>query len=113
VRDILFVDDLVDAMIAATRAADDLAGHAFNVGGGPDNTISLLELLDVIDDVHGARPRVRFDAPRLGDQRYYVSDTRKLQTAVGWQPSVGPQEGITALYDWLAESRTVSLAAKA
>jgi CDP-paratose 2-epimerase len=113
VRDILFVDDLVDAMVAAIGRADALAGQAFNVGGGADNTISLLELLELIDDVHGTRPLVRFGAERPGDQRYYVSDTRKLQRAVAWQPRVGVADGVAALHRWLAGSRTETLAAEA
>jgi CDP-paratose 2-epimerase len=113
VRDILFVEDLVDAMLRVVRDADRLAGHPFNVGGGPDNTISLLELLDVIHELHGARPRVRFGEERPGDQRYYVSDTRKLQDATGWQPRVGVAEGVGELYRWLTATRPVGVAAGA
>jgi CDP-paratose 2-epimerase len=113
VRDILFVDDLVDAMVGAVTKADVLAGSAFNVGGGADNTISLLELLDLIEDLDGARPLVRYGRERPGDQRYYVSDTRKLQRALGWQPRVGVAEGIGALYEWLSAKRTDRLAAEA
>jgi CDP-paratose 2-epimerase len=113
VRDILYVDDLVDAMLGALRKAPALAGQAFNVGGGADNTISLLELLDLIEDVHGKRPLVRFGEERPGDQRYYVSDTTKLRRALGWRPRVGVAEGVTALYRWLAADRTASLAAEA
>ncbi|MFL5926969.1 MAG: NAD-dependent epimerase/dehydratase family protein, partial [Gaiellaceae bacterium] len=110
VRDILFVDDLVDAMLAVTARADVLAGEAFNVGGGPDNTISLMELLDLIDEVHGSRPFVEFGAERPGDQRYYVSDTRKLGRAIAWKPRVGVAEGVGALYEWLSSARAAAAA---
>lgn len=113
VRDVLFVDDLVDAMTTAVEQADRLAGRAFNVGGGPDNTVSLLELLDLIGDLHGARPRVFHREERPGDQRYYVSDTRRLRDAIGWVPRVGVAEGVEALYRWLAETRARPLAAGA
>jgi CDP-paratose 2-epimerase len=113
VRDILFVDDLADAMLAAVERAHELAGEAFNVGGGPDNTISLLELLDLIGDLHGRRPLVRHGTERVGDQRYYVSDTRKLRRVLGWQPRVGVDEGIAALYAWLSGGRRQTLAAEA
>jgi CDP-paratose 2-epimerase len=102
VRDVLFVDDLVDAMIAATDRAHDLGGQVFNVGGGSDNTISLLELLDLIEDLHGSRPRVDFGPERAGDQRYYVSDTRKLQRAIGWRPRATVEDGVGSLYAWLS-----------
>jgi CDP-paratose 2-epimerase len=101
VRDILFIDDLVDAFLLAQENMETLAGQAFNMGGGPDRTISLLELLDMIAALTGSRPAVRFDAWRPGDQRYYVSDTTKFQTSTGWQPKVDAEEGVRRLYEWL------------
>jgi CDP-paratose 2-epimerase len=102
VRDVLFVDDLVDAFLLAREHGPKLAGRAFNMGGGPGNAISLLDLLDRIEDLHGRRPTVDFDQWRTGDQRYYVSDTRAFQQATGWQPKVGADDGIERLYRWLA-----------
>src|SRR5690606_26344720 len=74
VRDVLFVDDLVRAMQLAVDRIDATRGQAFNIGGGPDNTTSLIELIDVIEQLHGERPKVTFDQWRTADQRYYVSD---------------------------------------
>jgi CDP-paratose 2-epimerase len=105
VRDILFVDDLVDAFLAARDRPRDVAGRAFNVGGGAANTVSLLELLDLIGELGGARPRVAHDAWRLADQRWYVSDPSALHAAVGWAPQVGVREGVTRLHAWLASQR--------
>jgi CDP-paratose 2-epimerase len=105
VRDILFVEDLVDAMLLAERNIARLSGEAFNIGGGPENTISLLDLLDRIETLHGERPHVEFEQWRTGDQRYYVSDTRKFQQATGWRPKVSSREGIERLYAWLSEAR--------
>jgi CDP-paratose 2-epimerase len=102
VRDILFVDDLVDAFLAAERHAARLAGRAFNIGGGPANAISLLDLLDRIEALHGDRPELEFDEWRTGDQRYYVSDTRAFEKATGWRRRVTAAEGIARLYGWLA-----------
>lgn len=102
VRDVLFVDDLVDAFLLAREHGPKLAGRAFNMGGGAANAISLLDLLDRIEDLDGRRPEVDFDQWRTGDQRYYVSDTRAFQQATGWQPKVGAEEGIARLYRWLA-----------
>jgi CDP-paratose 2-epimerase len=101
VRDILFVEDLVDAFLLAEQHREQLAGRAFNIGGGPGSTISLLDLLDQIEVLHGARPHVSFDDWRVGDQRYYVSDTRAFEQATGWERKVGAAEGISRLYDWL------------
>jgi CDP-paratose 2-epimerase len=105
VRDALFVEDLVDALLAAQEtirtAAPGGRAEAFNIGGGPANAISLLELVDLIGEVHGAKPRVRSGAWRPGDQRYYVSDTRRFAAATGWAPRVGVREGVGKLYGWL------------
>jgi CDP-paratose 2-epimerase len=102
VRDILFVDDLVDAFLLAEQHGARLSGRAFNMGGGPANAISLLDLLDRIEELHGTRPRTRSDEWRTGDQRYYVSDTRAFEQATGWRRRVSAAEGISLLYDWLA-----------
>jgi CDP-paratose 2-epimerase len=101
VRDILFVEDLVDAMIRAVADIDGLAGQAFNIGGGPLNTVSLLELLDLIEDLTGAEIGRRFEQWRTGDQRYYVSDLTKFARATGWSPTHSVEQGVRKLYEWL------------
>jgi CDP-paratose 2-epimerase len=105
VRDILFVEDLIDAFLLAERHIARLAGQAFNIGGGPRNVISLLDLLERIEALQDKRPQVRFEQWRTGDQRYYVSDTRRFQQATGWKPQVGVDEGIRRLADWLKKAR--------
>jgi len=105
VRDILYVDDLVQAFLLAERHVDRLAGQAFNMGGGPANVISLLDLLDRIEALDGRRPTISFEDWRTGDQRYYVSDTRRFQDATGWSPRIAAERGIERLYEWLRELR--------
>jgi CDP-paratose 2-epimerase len=100
VRDILFIDDLVDAFLLAQQHMQKLAGHAFNIGGGPTNSISLLELLDLLAGVHGGDLSVRFEDWRAADQRYYVADTSKFSGLTGWQPRVPVHEGVRRLYEW-------------
>jgi CDP-paratose 2-epimerase len=102
VRDILFVEDLVDAFLLAQAHMPSIGGRAFNIGGGASNTISLLELLDLIGELNGVRPDVRSGAWRPGDQRYYVSDTRAFQEATGWTQKVDVRNGVRRLYEWLA-----------
>jgi len=101
VRDVLYVADLVDALRLAQDNMDALRGQAFNMGGGPENTISLLEFLGTIEDLRGAKPDVAFGEWRPGDQRYYVSDTTRFRNATGWEPRHTAREGIEALYAWL------------
>jgi len=105
VRDILYVDDLVDAFMLADRHMDRIAGQAFNIGGGPRNVISLLELLDRIEVLDGRRPAIEFADWRTGDQRYYVSDTHRFQQATGWSPRISAEQGTERLYRWLRELR--------
>src|SRR5258705_5049577 len=88
VRDILFADDLVDALLLAQMNVHTLSGQAFNIGGGLGNTISLLELVELIARLRGEKPPLRLKEWRPGDQRYYVSDTRKFKAATGWAPHV-------------------------
>jgi len=106
VRDILFVDDLVDAFVLAQRNIGKLAGNAFNIGGGPRNVISLLDLLDQIEVLEGKRPETTHEEWRTGDQRYYVSDTRRFEAATGWRPAVDARQGIERLHQWLREMRS-------
>jgi CDP-paratose 2-epimerase len=104
VRDILFVDDLVDAMLLALETPE-AEGEAFNVGGGPDNAISLLELIELIEELEGGAVDVVWGEERTGDQRYYVADTTRFHERTGWRPSVSVREGIEALHEWLRERR--------
>ena len=104
VRDVLFVDDLVNAFLLAERHLPEIAGEAFNIGGGPANTLSLLELVDRIAALNGRRPRLLFDEWRVGDQRWYVSDHRKFTLRTGWQPQVGIEDGVRRLHAWLGST---------
>ncbi|HEX6717218.1 MAG TPA: NAD-dependent epimerase/dehydratase family protein [Pyrinomonadaceae bacterium] len=101
VRDILFIDDLVDAFLVAQKHIQKLAGNAFNIGGGPANTISLLELLDLLAELHGGDVSVRFEDWRAADQRYYVANTSKFSGLTGWCPRVDVKQGVRRLYEWL------------
>jgi CDP-paratose 2-epimerase len=113
VRDALYIDDLIDAMELAVEHRDDVAGRAFNIGGGPANTLSLLELLDHVAVLEGRPPTVRFDGWRIGDQRCYVSDTRAFSATTGWRAKVGVADGIACLHRWAIEHDIVSTMAEA
>jgi CDP-paratose 2-epimerase len=105
VRDVLFVDDLMEAMLAAGRHMDRISGRAFNIGGGPANTTSLLELCDLIGELRGVRPEVSYSGWRQGDQRYYVSDTRAFERATGWAPRVSVRDGVARVHQWVISTR--------
>jgi CDP-paratose 2-epimerase len=111
VRDILFAPDLVDAMLRVVADIDRLAGTPFNLGGGSDRTISLLELLDLIEALGCPRPDVTFAPERPGDQRWYVADTTRLRKAAAWRPTVDVETGVAELHRWLAAAAARPLAA--
>ncbi|WP_018480103.1 GDP-mannose 4,6-dehydratase [Pontibacter roseus] len=111
VRDILFVEDLVDAFQLALEHMPAISGQAFNIGGGPDNTVSLLELIQLVGEYRGQEIPLSFGDWRTGDQHYYVSDIRKFKEATGWYPKHNVQEGVAKLYQWLCESRGIEVPA--
>lgn len=105
VRDVLYVGDLVEAFLLARSKIAALAGMPFNIGGGPRNTLSLRELIELLTEQHGMRLSTRSAPWRAGDQRYYVSDTRRFCEATGWRAVVSPGVGVSKLNDWLMSTR--------
>lgn len=101
VRDALHVSDAVRAWLAVLDNMETVRGRIFNLGGGPDNTVSLLELLDEIARLRGVTPACSFDAWRPGDQPWYVSRVDAIGAAVGWAPRIPLREGLQSLDDWL------------
>ena len=105
VRDVLFVDDLVDAYDAAAANIDVTAGQVYNIGGGPSNVMSLLDLLGHLERRLGRRiPFARSDW-RPGDQRVFVSDVRKAEKDFGWKPRVEWPVGLDRLYEWVEANK--------
>lgn len=105
VRDILFIEDLVEAFLLAQKNIHSISGEVFNMGGGPANTVSLLELIHLIGELRHEPPEIRFAGWRTADQQYYVSDTRKFSAATGWSQKVCAREGVARLLEWLREFR--------
>lgn len=107
VRDLLYVDDLLDAYELAVRAIDRTRGRAFNIGGGAPFTISVwAEFAPVLETVVGRSPRVRFDEARPGDQQVFFCDTGRAERLFGWQPSTPVEEGVGRLADWILDNRS-------
>ena len=100
----LYVDDAIAAYVTAIERLDDAAGEVFNLGGGPENSVSLLEFMSSLEEVMGAPVERHFGDWRPGDQRIYLSDVRKLERELGWRPQVSVMDGVRALRDWVTES---------
>jgi CDP-paratose 2-epimerase len=101
VRDLLFVDDLIDAMIMAFENISVLSGNAFPIGGGIENTISIRELIEYMEKKESNAMNVNWMAWRPGDQKYYVSDLTSFSDTTAWKPKTTISEGLDSLYDWI------------
>ena len=102
VRDVLYVDDLLDLYDAAIARIDIASGRAYNIGGGPEYTLSLLELIALLQRRYGLVLRHSFGDWRPGDQRVFVSDVRKAAAELGWRPRTDPESGVGKMAEWLA-----------
>ena len=100
VRDVLFVDDAVDAYLAAWRRIGAVGGRAYNLGGGPDNAISLRELVARLERLTGRRLPVTWDSWRPGDQRWFVVDATRVRADLGLPAPLGWREGVARLAEW-------------
>ena len=109
VRDILHVSDAVDAYLAAWGSIDTVSGRAFNIGGGPSNAVSLLQLISHIEGVTGKAVRVKFSDWRPGDQRYFVANTDAATSVLGLAPPRGWRDGVADLARWLGSQRLIDL----
>jgi CDP-paratose 2-epimerase len=103
VRDLLHVSDLIRAYELGIEQIDDLRGQAFNVGGGPDNTLSVwAEFGPLLADLAGREIPIQRGDWRPGDQRVFIADIRKAQEKLGWRPTISPAAGIRDLYEWVS-----------
>ncbi len=109
VRDILHVDDAVEAYMALWRDIGRVSGCAFNLGGGPTNAVSLRQLLAHIEALAGREVKLDFSDWRAGDQRYFVADTRRARAELGLKPAKGWRAGVAELAAWLAQARGLTL----
>jgi CDP-paratose 2-epimerase len=106
VRDILYVDDLLDGYDAAVDQIEAAAGKVYNLGGGPDNVMSIwAEFGPMLEKLLGDTIEVGRGDWRPGDQRVFYADIRKAEQELGWKPQIRVQEGIERLFRWVKENR--------
>jgi CDP-paratose 2-epimerase len=105
VRDVLFIEDLIDGYEAAIKNIDKIKGQAFNMGGGIKNTMSLLELLAFLEKFFGKKIPLKFSEWRPGDQPVFVCDIAKAKKTFGWEPKISPERGVELLYDWVKDNK--------
>ncbi|MBI4398591.1 MAG: GDP-mannose 4,6-dehydratase [Candidatus Omnitrophica bacterium] len=105
VRDVLFVSDLVkafDAFVCRAKTSD-----IFNMGGGPRNVLSLIELCGLLKQMLGKESRRLYEDWRPNDQKVYISDIRKAREVLGWEPRTAPDEGVAELVEWVRKNQTL------
>ncbi|HEX2989192.1 MAG TPA: SDR family NAD(P)-dependent oxidoreductase [Anaerolineales bacterium] len=106
VRDILYVDDLLNGYDVAVERIDTVAGQVYNMGGGPDNVMSVwAEFGPMLENLIGEKLEVGRGDWRPGDQRVFYADIRKVERELGWKPQVGVREGIERLFNWVKENK--------
>ena len=106
VRDLLWVDDLIDLYEAVVQKIDVAAGQVYNVGGGPENTLAVWqELGPLLTGLMGRQVPVTYDDWRPGDQPIFVADIRKAERDLGWKPRTSREEGVRRLYEWVVDHR--------
>jgi len=105
VRDILFIDDLIEAFQLALTNIKKTSGEVYNIGGGHKNTLSLLELILILEKFLGHKISYSFSDSRLGDQYVFVSDVRKATRDFGWYPETNINEGILKLFNWVKDNK--------
>ena len=105
VRDILYVEDLIDAYDRFYKSP--VKHEVYNIGGGPENTLSLLELIEIIEGQTGMKMAYSFGAWRPSDQKVYISDISKVSKALSWNPRVSPSYGIKLLIQWVKDNQGV------
>jgi CDP-paratose 2-epimerase len=107
VRDVLFIEDLIAAYELAWDKMDKVSGTIFNIGGGPANTISLLDLIALLKEEVNSSIPISYADWRPGDQPVYVSDIRKAETELGWRPRVSWEQGVRKLVQWVKDNRAM------
>lgn len=105
VRDVLWVEDLVDAYELALAKIDRVKGKIFNMGGGPNRQYSLLELVSYLGELNGRALEHSFGDWRPGDQKAFVANVTFAEHELGWKAKVDPREGVAAIFNWVKANR--------
>jgi len=103
VRDVLHADDMKRLYMAAVSQIKDAQGQAFNIGGGVANSLSLLELFNLLEQFAGAALKFTKLPVRESDQRVFVSDLAKADKLLDWQPTVTSGEGVKRMFEWVGK----------
>jgi len=104
VRDILFIDDLVDCYLDSISKIDITSGKTYNIGGGPKNAISLLDLIKMLQEITAKKIDFTFSDWRPGDQKIFICDISKAKSDFSWEPKNNIEMGIKKTIEWAAKN---------
>lgn len=107
VRDVLHVKDLIELYMSVINNIETCSGKIYNVGGGIDNTLSLLELLDLLKIKLNKNIQYSFSGWRPGDQKIYISDIENIKKDINWQPKINVTEGLNLMFDWIIDNKQI------
>lgn len=101
VRDVLYISDIVNALKLCVEKIEKVNGEAINIAGGPKNSISVLELLTLLEKLTGNKEKSIINPMRKADKLVAYLDIRKAKNLIGWEPKISVEEGLTNLIEWL------------
>lgn len=101
VRDILHVSDLIMAYKALFKKSEEVSSKVFNIGGGKQNSFSLLEIIEIIEKITGRKVKYQFDRWRPGDQKVFISDNSAIKKEINWKPKISGVDGVKKLINWI------------
>lgn len=103
VRDILHAKDMINLYFSALDNVEKVCGQAYNIGGTMEQSLSLLELFDLLDEMLGIEMKYEQLPPRQSDQKVFVADIKKINEKIGWHPVVSARQGISEMVNWVGE----------
>ncbi|WP_457623732.1 GDP-mannose 4,6-dehydratase [Persephonella sp.] len=103
VRDVLYADDMIDLYFKTVENIEKVKGEVFNIGGGMENSLSLLELFNLLESMLDIKLEYKKLPPRESDQKVFVADITKAEKLINWKPKVSKEEGIKRMINWIEE----------
>lgn len=107
IRDILYIDDLIDCYLKAIEKIDQIKGEVFNIGGGPENILSPLGLIQLLQSNFDRKIDYDFSDWRAGDQKTFICDIRKAKEKLGWRPKISADKGVKKLIEWIKDNKDI------